>query len=46
MNIFGTVMHEGRRMSTKMKVDDKHAVRLMALANFIGASKKSFRSSS
>jgi hypothetical protein len=41
MNILGRVMHEGRRMITETSADDKHAMRLNALANISGASKSS-----
>jgi hypothetical protein len=41
MNVLVRVMHEGRRMITETTADDKHAMRLNALANNSGASKSS-----
>jgi hypothetical protein len=38
IKVLGTVMHEGRRMTTKTTGDVKHAMRLIARANAMGAS--------
>jgi hypothetical protein len=41
-NILGRVIHEGRKMITETTADEKHAMRLNALAKIIGGSKSSF----
>jgi hypothetical protein len=40
--LLGMVTHEGSRMITKTIGDDKHALRLITLANVKGVSKRSF----
>jgi hypothetical protein len=42
MKVLGMVMHAGRRINTEIATDDKHAIRLIARANIMGPSNKSF----